>query len=413
MIRRCHLVAFPRPFVQAEQLGLALEEVGSLGAYLTGMVPSPSLVGWGGRVLRSVSPRLGRALQARTLPSLPRERLLSWPWIDVPRSVTAALGWSRLADRLWELDEHVFSRLAARHLGRAQVVHVFEHSGLELLQGARSQGLTTVLHVPSPHPRFTEDTLATSLRRHGLGGTPRGSSDGRQARRVARRCAELEQADLIVANSSFCARTLVESGVSPDRVLTVPLGGAPETSSPFPREDTCGERGLRVLFVGRVAFHKGIHILLEAWRRLDPGPAARLVLAGGADMPVQMIAGAQVEWLGPVSRDEVPRLMRGSDLVVLPSLVDGFGMVVAEALGQGVPVLVSRNVGAADLVEEGATGWIVEADDVEALRARLEWMIADPERLRGRAAACRAASRVATWSAYRERVRQALGRRGL
>jgi len=79
-----------------------------------------------------------------------------------------------------------------------------------------------------------------------------------------------------------------------------------------------------------------------------------------------------------------------SSVVVHPSLSEGFGYVVAEALASGVPVIVTRNTGAADLVVDGMNGYVVAPRDAEAIRDRLAHLAAHPALLRSMGQAARA-----------------------
>ena len=88
-----------------------------------------------------------------------------------------------------------------------------------------------------------------------------------------------------------------------------------------------------------------------------------------------------------------------ADIFVLPSVEDGSALATILAMAAGLPVIVSDQAGA-DLVVDGVNGFVVPARDVDALAARLEQLIADPE-LRARMGAAAAASAVArTWETY-------------
>ncbi|HEY4589529.1 MAG TPA: glycosyltransferase, partial [Thermoanaerobaculia bacterium] len=90
--------------------------------------------------------------------------------------------------------------------------------------------------------------------------------------------------------------------------------------------------------------------------------------------------------------------------LVLPSRNDSYGMVVAEALASGTPVLVSEMVGARDLVSEGKTGWVVPMGDAAALAERMAWCAAHPQAVRALSGDCRRAAESATWPAYHRRL---------
>src|SRR6185295_10119114 len=105
---------------------------------------------------------------------------------------------------------------------------------------------------------------------------------------------------------------------------------------------------------------------------------------------------------------ELAARFRAADCLVLPSRNESFGMVVPEALAAGLPVLVSDRVGAKDLVIEGKTGWIVEAEDVSALADRMAWCARHLEAVRAMGPDCRRAAEAVTWQTYQQRLMEVI-----
>jgi len=91
--------------------------------------------------------------------------------------------------------------------------------------------------------------------------------------------------------------------------------------------------------------------------------------------------------------------------LVLPSLADGFGMVVPQAMACGLPVIVTENVGAADIVTDGVDGYVVPIRDVAALKEKIRYLYEDPAaRQRMSAAAVKKAGRHLSWDVYGDRL---------
>jgi UDP-glucose:(heptosyl)LPS alpha-1,3-glucosyltransferase len=140
------------------------------------------------------------------------------------------------------------------------------------------------------------------------------------------------------------------------------------------------------LFVGSGFVRKGLNALLEAFADLSDR-RARLAIAGRGDMAGLREAAARlgaidrVAWLG--ARPDVERLYAAADALVLPARYEPFGNVVLEALACGRPVLVSRAVGASDLVRPGVNGSVIDRVGAADLRKGLESLRAgDAARLR-------------------------------
>src|SRR5207237_6024463 len=127
-----------------------------------------------------------------------------------------------------------------------------------------------------------------------------------------------------------------------------------------------------VLYAGRLSAEKGVLELVEAARGLP------LVVAG--DGPLRDRVPGAAGW---VPHDELLRLYERAAVVACPSRREGYGIACAEAMAHGRPVVASAVGGLRDLVVDGETGLLVPPQDIDALRAALERLLADGE-LRGR-----------------------------
>ena len=138
------------------------------------------------------------------------------------------------------------------------------------------------------------------------------------------------------------------------------------------------------LFCGQMIARKGLDLLLSAFVRL--GSAARLLLVGGeaelphwlAPLPAEV--RARIEFAGFQAPGDLPLFFARADVFVLPSRYDGWGVVVNQALGAGLPIVCSDMVGAGrDLVTAEVNGLIFRAGDAAALAACLERFVQEPE----------------------------------
>lgn len=183
----------------------------------------------------------------------------------------------------------------------------------------------------------------------------------------------------IVANSNAAAARLSREGVAARRVVVIPNGIDPGR---FPRA-TRTARTL-VTTVANLRPGKGHEVLLRAIARLAPGrPALRLQVAGDGPLRARLEAdaralgiGDRVSWLG--YEDDVPRLLRGSGVFVLPSRMEAFPNSVMEAMATGLPVIATAVGGIPELVTDGRDGVLVPPDDDEALAGALARVLDDP-----------------------------------
>jgi glycosyltransferase involved in cell wall biosynthesis len=129
-----------------------------------------------------------------------------------------------------------------------------------------------------------------------------------------------------------------------------------------------------VLFSGQLIERKGVDLLIGAFLQIsDQVPELQLQLLGtgpGLDMLIEMIPFElrhRIHFLGFQQSAALPEIFAAADIFVLPSRHDGWGVVVNEALGAGLPIVVSDRVGARELVEHGCNGFITNAGDVDGL----------------------------------------------
>ncbi len=142
-----------------------------------------------------------------------------------------------------------------------------------------------------------------------------------------------------------------------------------------------------ILFVGRLVVEKGVQVLLAALNRLQHlYPAARLVVAGAGPYAGELQALAaslglagRVEFTGFVSEEARNQLLARARVAVFPSLYEPFGIVALEAMAAGVPVIVSRTGGLAEVVEDNQTGLAFNPGDVAGLERCLVTIFQNPD----------------------------------
>lgn len=238
--------------------------------------------------------------------------------------------------------------------------HLFTYSyaALHLLTWARERGMQTILGQIDPGPEEERVVKAECAR------YPELARDWQPAPADYWRDwhQETELADRIVVNSEWSKQALEKEGVDSAKIAIVPLYYAPPESpaSSIPSDRPTNDR-LNLLFLGQINLRKGIGRLLDAMRLLHDAPV-HLDLVGPAQVPTTAWANLpNVSWHGPVARSEVARHYAAADLLILPTLSDGFAMTQLEALAYGVPLLVSRHCG--EVVQPEVNGRIL--DDLE------------------------------------------------
>ena len=213
---------------------------------------------------------------------------------------------------------------------------------------------------------------------------------------------EITLATRIVAASAFTKNGLVQSGVEPFRIEIIPFGVDSDRFKAAPNPTrTRPSNLLRFIFVGSVTARKGVPILLKAWEKVR-SVGRELVLVGSMSQEVRKLIpeAEDIKLTGPVPHTEVAALMASSDVFVFPSLCEGFGLVLLEALASGLPVIATRATAAPDLIEGRGCGEIIEPNDAEALAVAMRGYAEDRDRLCSEAARSIAIAREYGWDRY-------------
>ena len=206
-------------------------------------------------------------------------------------------------------------------------------------------------------------------------------------------------ADVILVPSQVTADDCVAHGVDADRLVVVPWGVTPVSVTEADRARVRAAHGLPdsfVLWVGSAEPRKNLHSLVEAVRRVDGD--VPLVLAGpegwGIDLD-EIVAPTHVRHIGEVLAADLPVLFDLATVFALPSLLEGFGMPVLEAMAQGTAVVTSAGTSTEEIV--GDDGVVVDPADIDALSAAIGGLLADDVRRAQVAAAGRRRAAAMTW----------------
>lgn len=344
--------------------------------------------------------RLGRQLARRQMPPVTREYVQSHPAFEVYRLATQRLRHSsaakrRMVDRAYELiDKRMARALDSSYTG----VYAYEDGALEVFRRARELGVERVYDLPIGYWRVAQEIL--SIEAEALpewAGTMPSAVDAKA--KLSRKEEELELAQHIVVASSFTRSTLEGGPARGARVAVIPYGAPSPVSSIVESRS----RQLKVLFVGGLSQRKGLSYLFEAVSRC--GEDVELTVVGapaGHSLALdRCLAQPNVRWLRSLPHQDVLRVMREHDVLVFPSLFEGYGLVISEALSQGLPVIATPHTAAPDLLTDGEDGWVVPIRDAEAIASRLSLLRDVDLRNRMKSAARNTAARL-SWTAYKE-----------
>ncbi len=184
---------------------------------------------------------------------------------------------------------------------------------------------------------------------------------------------EFNMTDYVMAVSEFAKSTMVEAGLPASKIYVNHPGV--DLSSFYPG-DKCDDV-FRVIQVGTVSYNKGVQYLMDAFVEANINNSELLFVGRENSCPIieeyknKYSDKSNIKFIGHVKQKELRNLYINSSISVLPSLADGFGMVVPQSLACGTPVIVSNNTGAKDIIVNGENGFVLDTANTKVLASKL------------------------------------------
>ena len=356
---------------------------------------------------------LRRELARRVFDEVPASKTRSRPYRELVRVVAERLSLRSLVrhetgfasvDRVYEDLDLAVARYLANPGNGVRAVYAYEDGALHSFRAARSRGITTIYDLPTVHWR----TLKRILReerdlRPEWASTLDGLRDSEA--KHARKDEEIRLADHIFVASSFTKQSLTDHFGDALPIEVAPYG-APSPLIDRPCARAPGEP-LRILYAGRLRQSKGVAYLFESVQRADfPW---QLTLAGSKPAEKchaleRVLDHPRCQWLGAVPHATLLAEMTRAHVFVFPSLVEGFGLVILEAMAAGLPVITTVNTGGPECIDDGSDGYIVPIRDADAIICRMAALYDDENRRLEMACAALAKAARWSWSRYERQI---------
>jgi glycosyltransferase involved in cell wall biosynthesis len=389
-------------FVRAALVSLL--EAGMLKEFHTAVASYPGNV-WD-RLSRT---KMGREFQRRNFDARLQPLTVQHPFRELGRLLACRLKLEQLnrhetgifcIDVVYRTQDKIVARRLRKFPELFTGVYVFEDGALESLTAAKELGLPGFYDLSIGYWRTARKLLEGEFERMPeWSSTLTGFKDSPE--KLARKDAELAAATKIIVASSFTANTLKDYPENLAPVVVVPYGFpaiAPELDRPMSKGAT---KPLRLLFVGGLSQRKGIGDLFAAVKIL--GNAVSLTVIGNKateDCPALDRELAKHHWIPSLPHDKILEEMLAHDIFVFPSLFEGFGLVITEAMSQGTPVITTERTAGPDLITHGKNGWLIKAGSTEALVQQLEELIKNPAAVRAAGIEARRTAAARPWSVY-------------
>lgn len=271
-----------------------------------------------------------------------------------------------------------FDRWAKRHLRSGDRLITSFGYGNASMEWVKHNGGLAILDAGNSHPENFWEIISEEHSRWSMDLPP--VSRGHFRRAVA----AAESADFVIGLSTFVTKSFIARGFAPERTFVMPRPVDLDVFRPSERDRPAG-RPFTIVCTGGINLRKGTPYLFEAlrlirkqvsdvqlWLNEIVHPSMQPLLARYSDLPIK--------WFPVLGRAKLAAHLRQADLFILPSLEDGLARTATEAMASGLPVVLTANTGAADLVEPDVSGDVVPVRDPEAIaESALRWW----ERIRG------------------------------
>ena len=327
-------------------------------------------------------------------------------------TVVASPRWNGRSPNMVDRIGTAFDRTVAKYISESDgAIYAYEDWAYHSFLKARDFGLATLYELPTSYFLEKATLLSRNVEREpDLKSYFPGLNEPEI--KLIRKERELELAEVVICPSTFVLKSITGRVPINSRVHVIPYG-VDTTVAPkiWQRDDF--HRPLKLVYAGALVPQKGLHYLFQALDSL-PFYSYTLTLAGrwisGYREWLDRRYQVHYEYIGHVPHHNLYDVYRANHVLVLPSICDGFGLILLEAMASGIPVIATDRTGAPDVLTHGREGFLVRAGSTEDLVKAIERCLDDTESLAEMGTLARRKAEELSWSAYRRRLIATLGR---
>ena len=360
-------------------------------------------------IINSLGGKIKDEYFRRVFSEIPESKQTSYPYREILRQVYARTGFfQRLNQESHPLsiysvyksfDHSVASRI--RKGTTAGAVYSYEDGARETFVNAKKQGLKCIYELPIGYWKSARNIFEEEkeFNPHWANTLP-GLNDS--DKKLRRKDDELELADSVVVASTFVKSTLTENSKNKKNIFVIPY------CSPIKSllKEPLNHKGpLRVLYVGSLTQRKGLSYAIDAVNALKD----RVIFTMIGKKTTQHCeplnkALDQHAWIQTLPHDQILYQMKNHDVLLFPTLFDGFGLVITEALSQGIPIITTIHSGGPECIRHGIEGFLVPIRDTYSIIECLDHLDKDRDRLRCMKEACLQRSKYLSFQLYKQQL---------
>lgn len=296
-----------------------------------------------------------------------------------------------------DLDKKVATYIF-KNKGNIGGIYAYEDLALQTFTVAKKNEIPCIYDLPIGYWRAMRSLLEEEKEKNPEWAMTLGGFNDSE-KKLQRKDEELRLADRIYVASTFTKKTLEMYPGTLASIEVIPYGFPPVNKERT--YESYSNRKIRILYVGGLSQRKGISYFFEALEGLEDKVEVTVVGRGAIEECAALKrALAQVRYIPSLPHEEVLRLMATQDVLIFPSLFEGFGLVITEAMSQGTPVITTNRTCGPDVITHGIDGWIVEAGTAASIKELVNKLVLNPKLLQeaGKQALITASKR--PWEVY-------------
>lgn len=285
--------------------------------------------------------------------------------------------------------DHAFDAVASMYIQPTDIFHGWaNHSLIQIRQAKKlNEKCITIIERASSHALLQNQILVREYEQFGI------KSDPIHPWAIKKMLLEYKEADFVATSSEFSVNSFLEYKYPREKILYLPYGVDAEKFVPKPVEHD----KFTAIFVGQNWIRKNLYRVEKAWSTLNLKNSTLLVRC---DAPVfKDIDYKKIELVKWV--DKIQDFYNSCDIMILPSLEEGYGLVIMEAMASGIPVIISKN---GVKITDGKEGFIVNPYDIKDLQNKISYFYDNREEIRRCGKAARRMAEKCTWDDYKKKL---------
>jgi glycosyltransferase involved in cell wall biosynthesis len=391
----------------AHQLCYALQEQGWLQKFITQLwyKPSHKLMGNVVKVFSKISPDFISKVRKRYFTDLHEDLVEIHPIPELVRLSLQRIFKPKYDFKWYYQVERAHDAYAARRIKQfnPDIFIGYEHGSLNTFKTAKKMGKITIMDLAQIH----HNHIAELRERFPVMKEANLADDAFFEKTNRIKEERLKYVDYIFALSDMAKQGLIKAGIPEEKIYLTRLGFDPTNWKLRTQYAKTGT--FKIIYVGAITEHKGIRMILEALKSLQL-PDVTFTMVGTKTLGVDTLLKEYEGYytcLPYMHHEELVNLYHASDVMVIPSYLDSWGMVVTESMACGTPVIVSENTGTCELVEQGG-GFVVPSGDAKAVAEKLLHLYNNREQLEILGKKAHEIVQKYTWDNYHSRIIQVI-----